>query len=197
VQRRNVLKNLEIIIFLSIAVAVGLNCLLLSADLVQYSERYQEATVILYSPPFMQQILYSGILIPILEEGLFRGGLFRVLRRRISFLWAMLISAVVFGAYHGNIVQFVYATICGMLLAYLYEKYNSILASILSHMSMNVFSIILTQMGVFSWIMDGTPKVLLVIVICGAIIVFVLRRLQKLDVTKVLKIYCKDVGNDI
>lgn len=196
-QRRNVLKNLEIIIFLSIAVAVGLNCLLLSADLVQYSERYQEATVILYSPPFMQQILYSGILIPILEEGLFRGGLFRVLRRRISFLWAMLISAVVFGAYHGNIVQFVYATICGMLLAYLYEKYNSILASILSHMSMNVFSIILTQMGVFSWIMDGTPKVLLVIVICGAIIVFVLRRLQKLDVTKVLKIYCKDVGNDI
>ena len=196
-QRRNVLKNLEIIIFLSIAVAVGLNCLLLSADLVQYSERYQEATVILYSPPFMQQILYSGILIPILEEGLFRGGLFRVLRRRISFLWAMLISAVVFGAYHGNIVQFVYATICGMLLAYLYEKYNSILASILSHMSMNVFYIILTQMGVFSWIMDGTPKVLLVIVICGAIIVFVLRRLQKLDVTKVLKIYCKDVGNDI
>ena len=196
-QRRNVLKNLEIIIFLSIAVAVGLNCLLLSADLVQYSERYQEATVILYSPPFMQQILYSGILIPILEEGLFRGGLFRVLRRRISFLWAMLISAVVFGAYHGNIVQFVYATICGMLLAYLYEKYNSILASILSHMSMNVFSIILTQMGVFSWIMDGTPKVLLVIVICGAIIVFVLRRLQKLDITKVLQIYCKDVGIDI
>lgn len=196
-QKRNVLNNLGIIIILSIAVAVGLNSLLLSVDLAQYSERYQEATVVLYSPPFAQQILYSGIWIPIVEELLFRGILFRVLRKWIAFPWAMLISAVVFGAYHGNIVQFVYATICGMLLAYLYEKYDSIFATILSHMSMNIFSIILTQTGVFSWIMDSSLKVVFVIAICGAISVCALRSLQKVDVTKVLKIYCKDVGNDI
>ena len=196
-QKRNVLNNLGIIIILSIAVAVGLNSLLLSVDLAQYSERYQEATVVLSSPPFAQQILYSGIWIPIVEELLFREILFRVLRKWIAFPWAMLISAVVFGAYHGNIVQFVYATICGMLLAYLYEKYDSIFATILSHMSMNIFSIILTQTGVFSWIMDSSLKVVFVIAICGAISVCALRSLQKVDVTKVLKIYCKDVGNDI
>lgn len=196
-QKRNVLKNLGIIIVLSIAVAVGLNCLLLSVDLAQYSERYQEATVVLYSPPFAQQLLYSGILMPIVEELLFRGVLFRLLRKWIAFPWAMLISSVVFGAYHGNIVQFIYATICGMLLAYLYEKYDSIFATILSHVSMNVFSIILTQTGVFPWIMDSSLKVLFVIAICGVISVIVLRALQKLDVTRVLKIYCKDVDDDI
>lgn len=196
-QKRNVLNNLGIIIILSIAVAVGLNSLLLSVDLAQYSERYQEATVVLYSPPFAQQILYSGIWIPIVEELLFRGILFRVLRKWIAFPWAMLISAVVFGAYHGNIVQFVYATICGMLLAYLYEKYDFIFATILSHMSMNIFSIILTQVGAFAWMMGSSLRTIVTIVVCGAISMVLFRALQKMDVTKMLKIYCKENANDI
>ena len=196
-QKRNVIKNVCLIVILSIAVAVGLNCLLLFADIAQYSERYQEATVVLYSPPFIQQILYSGILIPILEELLFRGLMFRLLRRWIAFPWAMVFSAVVFGAYHGNIVQFIYATICGVLLAYLCEKYDSIIAPVLSHMMMNLVSIILTQAGVFAWVMDSGVKVLFVVAFCVATGVFALYMLQKMDVTKVLKIYCKDMGNDI
>ena len=196
-QKRNVIKNVCLIVILSIAVAVGLNCLLLFADIAQYSERYQEATVVLYSPPFIQQILYSGILIPILEELLFRGLMFRLLRRWIAFPWAMVFSAVVFGAYHGNIVQFIYATICGVLLAYLCEKYDSIIAPVLSHMMMNLVSIILTEAGVFAWVMDSGVKVLFVVAFCVATGVFALYMLQKMDVTKVLKIYCKDMGNDI
>lgn len=196
-QKRNVIKNVCLIVILSIAVAVGLNCLLLFADIAQYSERYQEATVVLYSPPFIQQILYSGILIPILEELLFRGLMFRLLRRWIAFPWAMVFSAVVFGAYHGNIVQFIYATICGVLLAYLCEKYDSIIAPVLSHIMMNLVSIILTQAGVFAWVMDSGVKVLFIVAFCVATEVFALYMLQKMDVTKVLKIYCKDMGNDI
>ena len=45
--------------------------------------------------------------------------------------------------------------------------------------------------------MDSSLKVLFVIAICGVISVIVLRALQKLDVTRVLKIYCKDVDDDI
>lgn len=196
-QRRNVLKNMGLIAILSAAVAIGLNCLLLGVDLAQYSERYQEATVVLYSPPFMQQILYSGILIPIVEELLFRGFLFRVLRKWVAFPWAMVISAVLFGAYHGNLVQFVYAGFCGVLLAYLCEVYASVVAPILSHMTMNLVSVILTQVGAFAWMMRSGFKVLVVVAFCSVISIVLLRTLQKLDVTKVLKIYCKDVGNDI
>lgn len=196
-QRRNVLKNVWLIVMLSVAVAIGLNCLLLSVDLAQHSERYQEATVVLYSPPFMQQVLYSGILIPIVEELLFRGLVFRVLRKWIAFPWAMVISAVLFGVYHGNLVQFVYAGICGLLLAYLYEKYDSIFAPILSHMTMNLVSVILTQMGVFAWIMEGNMTVVIVVMLCGVIGIVMFRAIQKMDVTKVLKIYCKDTSNDI
>lgn len=196
-QKRNVLKNLGMIVILSVAVAVGLNCLLLFIDMAQYSESYREAAAILYSPPFGQQILYSGILIPIVEELLFRGGIFRVLRKWLAFPWAMIISAVIFGAYHGNLVQFVYAGICGLLLAYLYEKYDTVIVPILSHMVMNIASVVLTQIGTFAWLTETGIKTLITIIICVAISSVLLGTVQKLDVTKVLKKYCKDISNDI
>ena len=152
-QKRNVLKDFGIVTIVSILLAVGLNCLLLFINLPQYSERYQEANLLLWAPPLWQQILYNAILIPIFEEAVFRGLLFRVLRKWISFPWATLISAVAFGAYHGNLVQFVYAGICGVLLAYWYEKSQSIIAPIWSHMVMNLTAIVLTQTGALMWLM--------------------------------------------
>lgn len=150
-QKRDVLKHIGIIVLLSVSVSVGLNILLLLIDLPQYSERYQEVSEILYTPPIWQQLLSSGLLIPIVEEVIFRGLGFRLLRRWIPFAWAMIISAVAFGAYHGNLVQFVYAGLCGMLLAYVYEKYQTLLAPILSHAVMNIVAIILTHFGVFEY----------------------------------------------
>jgi membrane protease YdiL (CAAX protease family) len=191
-QKRDVLRHVGIIAILSIATSVALNILLLHSALPQYSTRYQEASVILYSPPFWQQIVYNGIAAPIIEELLFRGVLFRVLRRWVAFPWAMIISAVVFGAYHGNLVQFVYAGICGVLLAYLCEKYDSIIAPIVSHMVMNTVAIVFTQWGVFAQIMKSSVVAVLAMLVCTVCAVVMLRVLQKLDVTKVLKIYCKE-----
>ncbi len=196
-QQGNILKNIVVIAMLSIAVAVGLNCLLLVVDLAQYSERYQEAAMTLWEPPVWQQILYSVILIPVVEEVMFRRIIFRILRRWIRFSGAMLVSAVLFGAYHGNLVQFVYAAFCGGLLAYLYEKYDSILAPIISHMTMNAVAVILTHLGVFAWISQSVVRAMILIIICAVIAVLFLRFLHKMDVTKVLKMYCKDTSNDI
>ena len=191
-QKRDVLRHVGIIAILSIATSVALNILLLLSALPQYSARYQEASAILYSPPFWQQLVYNGIAAPIVEELLFRGVLFRVLRRWVAFPWAMIISAVVFGAYHGNLVQFVYAGICGVLLAYLCEKYDSIIAPIVSHMVMNTVAIVFTQWGVFAQIMKSSVVAVLAMLVCTVCAVVMLRVLQKLDVTKVLKIYCKE-----
>ena len=196
-QQGNLLKHIVVIVTLSIAVAVGLNCLILVADLAQYSQRYQEAAMTLWAPPIWQQILYSVILIPVLEEVIFRGIVFRILRRWIQFSGALMVSALLFGAYHGNLVQFVYATFCGVLLAYLYEKYDSILAAVISHVSMNAVAVMLTHLGVFSWISEGVVRALVLVVVCVSIGVLFLRFLHKMDVTKVLKICCKETCNDI
>jgi membrane protease YdiL (CAAX protease family) len=151
----------------------------------------------LWAPPIWQQIVYSVLFIPVVEEVLFRRIVFRILRRWIRFSGAMVVSAVLFGAYHGNLVQFVYATFCGVLLAYLYEKYASILAPIISHMTMNAVAVILTHLGVFAWISQSVVRALILIIICAVIAVLFLRFVHKMDVTKVLKMYCKDTSNDI
>ena len=191
-QKRDVLRHVGFVAILSMSISVLLNILLLRIDLPQYSERYQAVTVMLYSPPFYQQLLTSGLLIPIIEEVLFRGIGFRLLRRWISFSWAMIISATVFGAYHGNLVQFIYAGICGMLLAYLCEKYDSIIAPIVSHMAMNTVAIVFTQWGLFAEIMKNDMVMLVAILVCAMCVLSMLYVLQKLDVTKVLKMYCKE-----
>lgn len=186
-QRGNVLKNIVAMLVLSVTVAVGLNCLLLIVNLAQYSERYQEAAMTLWAPPIWQQMLYSVILIPVVEEVIFRRIVFCVLRKWVGFSWAMLVSAVLFGVYHGNLVQFVYAGFCGMLLAYLYEKYDTILAPILSHMAMNAVAVILTHLGVFAWITESVLRALVIMSLCIVIGLSIFLFIHNLDVTKVLK----------
>lgn len=196
-QKRNVLIHVGIIVILSISVSVAVNLLLLLVDLPKYSTLYQEASEVLYAPPIWQQLLSSGLLVPIVEEVIFRAVVFRILRRWIAFSWSMIISSFLFGVYHGNFVQFVYASVCGVLLAYLYEKYDSVLAAILSHMAMNTAALIMTWAGIFSWIMKHNLKIFAGIFLCGCLGYVLLHILHKKDVTKVLKIYCKDKTNDI
>ena len=195
--KRMRLIHLGKLLLLSICVALGLNILLGLMEVAQYSERYQEVSAVLYAPPFWKQVFTGGLLIPIVEEILFRGLGFRLLRNKIGFLWAMLISALLFGLYHGNLVQFLYATICGMLLAYFCEKYQSVIAPILSHMAMNISAIVFTQWGFLLWVMERKVIGTLVMLNCVVLSVFLIRELQKMDVTKVLKIYCKEQSDVI
>lgn len=145
---------------MGIALAIALNNLLLLLNVAKYSKAYQEAAEVLYSPSFPKQILLTGILIPIIEEIMFRGIVFRILRKWIPFVWAMLITSLLFGAYHGNLVQFIYASLCGVFLAYVYEKTKSILAPIFSHMAMNIVACTMTEYELFSWMFHDIWRVL-------------------------------------
>ena len=176
-QKGIALKQYGILIVLSIVTAIGLNNVLMLLNLAKYSPRYQEAANILYAPPFIQQVLYTGILMPMLEELLFRGLVFRVLKKWISFPVAMVISAVLFALYHGNLVQFVYAFFCGLLLAFIYEKYGSLLAPILSHMTMNLVAIILTEFGIFAWMFHDIFRAVEISVVCGVLFMIYIRKL--------------------
>lgn len=172
-------RHYWMIAVLGIAVAVGLNNILLMVDLAKYSKAYQEAAKILYAPPFAEQILITGIFVPIVEELVFRGLVFRVLRKWIPFVWAMVLSAVLFGIYHGNLVQFVYASLCGLLLGYVYEVYGMIFAPILAHMVMNLVVCIMTKFGGFTWIFQGGIRVSFVTVICMILTLLLTVRISK------------------
>ena len=153
-QRKLTLKEWVNVFIISMVASVGLNLLLTVIDLPRFSPAYQDAVKTLYAPPFVQQLLIVGIVCPVFEELLFRGIAFRLLRKTLSFFWAGMISAIIFGLYHGNLVQFVYAGILGVLLAYFYEKYESIVVPVVSHITMNILVLIITKMNGFIWMLQ-------------------------------------------
>ena len=83
------------------------------------------------------EVLYIAVITPILEEVVFRGLIYTRLRRAMPIAAAQILSALIFGAAHMNLMQFVYATITGLFMAYVFEKYQSIWASILFHIAFN------------------------------------------------------------
>ena len=75
--------------------------------------------------------LYASVLAPVWEELLFRGWILRTLRP-YGKRFAILGSAVLFGLFHGNLLQTPYALLVGLLLGYVAVEY-SILWAIALH----------------------------------------------------------------
>lgn len=82
-------------------------------------------------------IVVTVILAPLAEEFLFRGVALQKAKKIMPFLWANVFQALMFGIYHGNIIQGIYAFFLGMLLGYVAEQFHSIWASILLHACVN------------------------------------------------------------
>ena len=60
---------------------------------------------------------------------------------------AVLISAVIFGAVHFNVVQFVYAFLLGIVLALCMEKSGHMYGAVVAHMTANGIAVIRTETG--------------------------------------------------
>lgn len=104
-------------------------------------------------------LLAIGLVVPFYEEFVFRGLIFQELNQgKRSPLMAILISALLFGAFHLNWFQFVYTVPAGILLALVASRYRSIWAPILIHLSWNTTSI------VFSGLLPAETRVRTLIV---------------------------------
>lgn len=157
------------IIGIAAALCVGLNCLIIMSGLSPQDETYQETMTIMYSAPMMVQVICLGVLAPICEELVFRGLMFKRLRAQTSFVLAALYSTIVFAVIHGNMVQMVYAFVMGMVFAYAYEKYGSVKAPILAHITANMVSLICTEADSFGWMLEDSLRIKLVTIACAAI----------------------------
>ena len=156
-------------IVMSIAVAIGLNNILLLANIAEYSQSYQESAELLYNPSLPVQLICLGVIYPIMEEVLFRGLLFQRIRKNSSAFVAVISSALFFGVYHGNSVQMIYGTLCGVLLAYLCEKSGSIKVPIMGHIAMNTTAVILTELDAFTWMFAVPVRMVIVTILCAAV----------------------------
>lgn len=157
----------SMVIVISLAISFGLNNLIIMANLSNISPEYEETLKLLYSAKLPLQLICLGVLIPICEELVFRGLLFKRLRAQGKFLQAALYSSLVFGLLHVNLVQMLYGFLLGIMLAYVYEKFGSVKAPILAHISMNIFSVLATEYQLFDWLVAEKMRIAIATVICA------------------------------
>jgi CAAX protease family protein len=82
-------------------------------------------------------ILIGGLMAPVAEEIIFRGLLYGWLRRFMGILPAAVLSAAIFGAFHGVLPVMAAAFVVGLVLAYIYERTGSLWASAIVHATQN------------------------------------------------------------
>ncbi|MBR4343851.1 MAG: CPBP family intramembrane metalloprotease [Lachnospiraceae bacterium] len=91
-------------------------------------------------------IILTVLIAPINEECIMRGLIFKKLKLNMAPIAAIIISAIYFGIFHMNLVQGIYAAFIGLFMAYLANKYNSIIPSILFHAVFNGFNYVLAAL---------------------------------------------------
>lgn len=87
-------------------------------------------------------ILSAGILAPLVEELCFRYWMFDIAKEK-SEKYKIIVSALMFGLAHFNVIQSTYAFIMGLVLGTVYSKTKNLWCSILIHFAMNMSSVLL------------------------------------------------------
>lgn len=163
-----------ILMFLAGAAAgMMLNNLLMLTGLEEISQGYQEVNTNFFAGGILFELLGACLLTPFLEELLYRSVVYGRLcdmmildnekktpqgqkRERNSRILAMVISALLFGVLHMNLVQFIYAGVLGILLAWFMEKSGHFYGAFLAHMGANLMAVLRVETKIFSWM--ETPK---------------------------------------
>lgn len=135
-------KRVILLVVFFILYSILLNQLIEWSGLHRLFPYYSEAvaTSLFESSTMLISYLAIVILAPISEELIYRGLVYRRLRDYLGVKWAIVMSALIFGIIHGNMVQFVFAFLIGLALAAVYERYRTIWAPIAAHMAVNLFS---------------------------------------------------------
>lgn len=97
--------------------------------------------------PLLAVVLY-GVISPIAEEMMYRGVLLGKLARYLNPTVAILASSLLFGLFHGNLVQGIYAFAMGLFIGYVYVRYNAFGVPVLFHAVANLVIYFLTLFGI-------------------------------------------------
>lgn len=138
------LLRILITIVLAFTSSIAINILFISFHLTETSESYSRVAAHQYGVFFPVGLFLYGIVSPLAEEIVFRGILYNRMKKIFSTALSLVLSALLFGFYHGNIVQASYGFLMGMLIAYTYEKCGGFLYAFLFHAAANLSVYVIT-----------------------------------------------------
>lgn len=146
-RRGNMVSAVILSILACAAVGVLLSTLISLMGVAAADEAYRQTSGPAGDDVTVGFILAAQCIVgPIAEEMFFRALVYRRLRDSWGVRISVIVSALIFGIYHMNLTQFIFASVIGILLALLYERYGTIWASIAGHIANNTASTLLAAM---------------------------------------------------
>lgn len=126
-------NNILSLIIIGCSFALSYNLLLFSLNKVfNFTNLFNEN-----STSIIITLICSGLIGPVLEELVFRGIVYNKLKKFTDITKATIITGLIFGIFHGNIIQFIYAFLFNIILTKVYDKDNNIFNPIIVHVSAN------------------------------------------------------------
>lgn len=172
-ERNSFLKenNKEINTFVMIAFGVMLSMaagsILSAMNIDNIYGSYEKTSSLLLNGNIVYRLFALGVITPAAEEIIFRGLVFNRVKKQYGSLYGIVVSSVMFGVFHFNLVQGLYAFIIGMAFAYCYELTGDLKVPVYMHMSINVLTVLSDYYSLNS-ITDGNTvfKVVLTLMEC-------------------------------
>ena len=178
-------------IFISVQLIVQLMSMLLELLFncfgLSLMEMMESASV---STDSLSMFLYVGLGAPIWEEILFRGLLLRSMEP-YGKKFAIFASALLFGLYHGNIIQIPFAFCVGLVLGYVTVEYNIGWAIVLHMFNNLILSDTMTRLSSYLPAPWGDRLIWAFMIVCSvaALVVLLVKRRQ-------IKVYLRRYQND-
>ena len=130
------------------------------------AQNFIESSSRLSGMPFWQSLLATSIIVPILEEVVFRGLKFSRLNRSMPTWLAIIITSAVFGLVHGQALWAVWAGLLGVIINIVRVKTGSLIPCIIIHIINNTTSSIISELNLDTEISLGAN---IAVVVIGAV----------------------------
>lgn len=154
---------------LGVTTAIFFNLLFVITGFVGSSATYTEVAGRQHALSLPLGILIYGLITPLTEEIVFRGIVYNRMRRDYGLIIALIVAPLIFGLYHGNMVQAAYGFILGLLITWSYERYGSFLIPYIIHASANIIVYVYSNVKALSGL-----NMSVVCIITGVIMAFLL-----------------------
>lgn len=168
-------------VVIAILIGVGVNNLVILLMPVSQSQGFAEANEALFGSSFWLQMLNSALVTPVLEEMLYRGVIYKRMSRVTKEWIAIVASSCIFGFMHFNVIQFVYASILGMVLAMLIRVTGHFYVAVLGHIAANIIAICRNSFGFLNQIVVKkwwSYLLAVVFILAGCALLYMLYRIE-------------------
>ncbi len=176
---KNILNFKSIIYIIILGVLIQI-CLseLLDIILPLFPRTFEKYMSLMENIVFEDSVILTTVLTvvfaPIAEECMTRGLTMNAAKKYMPLWVANIVQAVIFGIYHGNIVQGIYAFFIGLLCGWIAIKSKSILPAILLHLVINGSALFVTYI-IPTFVQESKLLTGILSLVTGAIIFLMLK----------------------